>query len=1031
MKSVLIASSILIVLLAALRPLLRGKIDPRLQYALWLVAALRLLVPVELADSAYSALALLDRAERPAQVAQAIGQTHIPTQSYGSAWDQALREYEQSNGPITTDGGYEGLQAYEQVEHRAQALMRGPTLSELFAKYARPVWLGGAVLMAAWFLLVNLRLRRKLAPAQLIAVEESRGLPVFVSGALPSPCLCGVLRPAVYVTPHAAGDPDRLRHVLAHEAAHHRHRDHWWALVRCLCLCLYWFDPLVWWAAALSRQDCELACDAGAIRRLGEEERIPYGRTLVDMIAAGRCSLLQTATTMTGGKRRVRERVRLIARKPKTVIAVALALILVLGAAVGCTFTGAPEGEPSPDPSPLSSDALNTATLPSRLLDVPEELWADVEAIRGSDPTVVESFAPSLLVQYWMNRPYTDYQEGWGWLLTVYQWDQAQFEEYYSDVPGTWHCFAKDDTYYYVTARATDVRVPANEQMVAQMPGATEVETKYLETFEAIKAFAEKTVLETEGVEPYDPSAQPLDTLQQRLMDVPEELQGTVTASKGDGSLVEYRLSVPADWVDESYSYVLSVHSIQKEGFHGWPESGEDILWEIAAQSGTRYYAIHRLREQTYPSEYEYWDTHRAVRAFVEETLLETEGVEPYDPPRQPLDTLQQRLMDVPEEWRDKFFPPEDILDPGCLTYYCLNDPKWQDLFTGWVLSLYRLDQDLIQHNLDQQLWPSTGIDIFARSGDQYYVILWAGDGRYQDTELGEEYWAAVSAMKDHVRSTVLATEGVEPFDPYTTPPHFFSNVTQLPLEPGGYAIDGMDYTLVTSYEQVPEDPEQWYLVGQMDGCPVWMFTRGHGVETMFQIENRLTKVFPYTARFFGGGQAPDGHAPRLMPLEGFAGGPEGTFDPFAVITHILQGGTEQQYQLTVYDLGTDPAVKAAYVHDWEPLMNDFNANAEAVVHEDTHSVTVTYQGASAEIQFNDVLWDNVQQYGFTPETYEYCMNYYFNDDGTFDLAMPVDPFTTSCIAVWTLRFTGDGFETTAFRFVQSDDTYTYISTVH
>ena len=903
MKSVLIASSILILLLAALRPMLRGKIDPRLQYALWLVAALRLLVPVELADSAYSALALLDRAERPAQVAQAIGQTHIPTQSYGSAWDQALREYEQSNGPITTDGGYEDLQAYEQVEHRAQALMRGPTLSELFAKYARPVWLGGAVLMAAWFLLVNLRLRRKLAPAQLIAVEESRGLPVFVSGALPSPCLCGVLRPAVYVTPHAAGDPDRLRHVLAHEAAHHRHRDHWWALVRCLCLCLYWFDPLVWWAAALSRQDCELACDAGAIRRLGEEERIPYGRTLVDMIAAGRCSLLQTATTMTGGKRRVRERVRLIARKPKTVIAVALALILVLGAAVGCTFTGAPEGEPSPDPSPLSSDALNTATLPSRLLDVPEELWADVEAIRGSDPTVVESFAPSLLVQYWMNRPYTDYQEGWGWLLNVYQWDQAQFEENYSDVPGTWHCFAKDDTYYYVTARATDVRVPANEQMVAQMPGATEVETKYLETFEAIKAFAEKTV-------------------------------------------------------------------------------------------------------------------------------LETEGVEPYDPPRQPLDTLQQRLMDVPEEWRDKFFPPEDIRDPGCLTYYCLNDPKWQDLWTGWVLSLYRLDEDLVQHNLDQQLWPTT-VDIFARSGDQYYVILWAGDGRYQDTELGEEYWAAVSAMKDHVRSTVLATEGMEPFDPYTTPPHFFSNVPQLPLEPGGYAIDGMDYTLVTSHEQVPEDPEQWYLVGQMDGCPVWMFTRGHGVETMFQIENRLTKVFPYTARFFGGGQTPDGHAPRLMPLEGFAGGPKGTFDPFAVITHVFQGGTDQQYQLTVYDLGTDPAVKAAYVHDWEPLMNDFNANAEAVVHDDTHSVTVAYQGASAEIQFNDVLWDNVRQYGFTPETYEYCMNYYFNDDGTFDLAMPVNPFTTSCIAVWTLRFTGDGFETTAFRFVQSDDTYTYISTVH
>ena len=873
MKPVLITSSILILLLAALRPLLRGRIDPRLQYALWLVTALRLLMPLELAPSAYSALALLQRTEEPAKIVEAIVQTPIPTRTYGSAWDQALREYEQSNGPITTDDGYEGLQAYEQVEYHAQALMQGPTLAQLFEKYARPLWLGGAALAGLWFLLVNLRLRRKLRTAELVAEDPFVQLPVYVSDALPSPCLCGIFRPAIYVTPHAAQDPDRLRHVLAHESTHYRHRDHWWGLARCLCLCLYWFDPLVWWAAALSRQDCELACDAGAIRRLGEAERIPYGRTLVDMIAAGRCSLMQTATTMTGGRRRVRQRVRLIARKPKTVIAVALALVLVLGAAVGCTFTGAPE---------------------------------------KSEPTT--------------------------------------------------------------------------------------------------------------------------DNLQERLMDIPEELQGTVTAVKGNGSLVEYRLNVPADWVDEHLSYVLSVHTFQKENFRGWPESGEDILWETAAQDDTRYYVIHRLREQTYPSEYEYWDTHRAVRAFVEETLLATECVEPYSPDenRQPLDTLQARLMSLPEEWRDKVSAPDDIQEPGCLAYYWLNDPKWQDLSSGWLLTLYRLDGDLVQHNLDQQLWPSTGIDIFARSGDEYYAILWAGDGRYQDGELGEEYWAAAHAMMDHVMAAVLATEGVEPFDPYTTPPHFFSNVPVPPLEPGSWAIDGMDYTLVTSHEQVPEDPEQWYLVGHMGSYPVWMFTRGHGVETMFQIENRLTKVFPYTARFFGGGQTPDGHAPQLMPLDGFGSGPKGTFGPFAVITHVFQGGTEQQYQLTVYDLGTDPAFKAAYVHDWEPLMNDFNANAEAVVHEDTHSVTVAYQGASAEIQFDDIHWDNVQQYGFSAETYEYCMNYYFNDDGTsFDLAMPVNPFTTDQIAVWTLRFTGDGFETTAFRFVQSDDVYTYISTVH
>lgn len=479
MKSILITSSILILLLAALRPLLRGRIDPRLQYALWLVIALRLLLPVELAPSAYSALALLDRAEGPVQVAQAIGQTTvpIPVMSYEEAFDQALSELQQEQ-TITTS-----FTDLDQVEHRAREIQtERPTLAQLFEKYARPLWLGGAALAGLWFLLVNARLRRRLGTAELLTM--SSGLPVFVSHVLPSPCLFGTLRPAIYVTPHAAGDPDRLRHVLAHEATHYRHRDHWWALVRCLCLCLYWFDPLVWWAAALSRQDCELACDAGAIRRLGEEERLPYGRTLVDMIAAGRCSLMQTATTMTGSKRRVRERVRLITRRPKTVLAVVLALVLVLGTAVGCTFTGAPEEspEPSPDPSPLSSDALNTATLPARLLDLPEDL-DNVEAASEDDSLAV----------YYFKKPGEELDRA-QYLLIVNQFSQKQFDELFdgsSSVSGGSHVFAKGNDRYYVFYRNTSIEYDLEDEEL------------FNTALRAVSDFAQKTVLETEGVEPF------------------------------------------------------------------------------------------------------------------------------------------------------------------------------------------------------------------------------------------------------------------------------------------------------------------------------------------------------------------------------------------------------------------------------------------------------------------------------------------------------------------------------------------------
>ena len=492
MKGILITSSLLILLIAALRPLLRGRIDPRVQYALWLAVALRLLIPVNLFTSAYSALALLERADRGAALVETIGQAHIPAQSYDNARAQVVEEYRRqgvSDSQLTPGD----LMA---IDTQARELMKGPTLAELAAKYARPLWLGGAALTALWFTAVNLKLRRRLRGARRLEIDCP--LPVYLSDALPSPCLAGALRPRIYVTPAALDSPERLRHVLAHELAHYRHRDHWWPLVRCACLCLYWFDPLAWWAAALSRQDCELACDEGAIRALGEGERIPYGRTLVGMIAAGRTPLLQTATTMSGGKRRVKERITLIARKPKTVIALALAAALILACAVGCAFSGAPEKPTDPQRKPQLLD------LPSRLLDVPEVLWADVVALPGGEPTVMTSDGPTTLAQYWMNRPYTDYEVGWGWLMTIEKWNKTQLEQSYTEV-GPLHCFATDGNFYYVTVQSTSPTCPVWEGDVAEIPGATEVETKVGEFIEAVRAFIEKTVLETEGVEPYTP----------------------------------------------------------------------------------------------------------------------------------------------------------------------------------------------------------------------------------------------------------------------------------------------------------------------------------------------------------------------------------------------------------------------------------------------------------------------------------------------------------------------------------------------
>ena len=196
------------------------------------------------------------------------------------------------------------------------------------SRVLRIVWLLGSAAVLTWFAAANLLFALRLRKTRIPFPAEGASLPVYVTSAAVSPCLFGLFHPAVYLTPKAAERPECLRHVVTHELCHYRHGDHVWSLLRGLCLSIYWFNPLVWLAASLSRADAELACDEAAIRVLGEENRLCYGKTLVDMIAVRHTpsGILCAATTMTSGKRSIKERLNMIIKNPKALLSAVIAV---------------------------------------------------------------------------------------------------------------------------------------------------------------------------------------------------------------------------------------------------------------------------------------------------------------------------------------------------------------------------------------------------------------------------------------------------------------------------------------------------------------------------------------------------------------------------------------------------------------------------------------------------------------------------------------------------------------------------------
>lgn len=366
MKEIIITSSVLILCIMLLRLFFHGKISSRLQYALWLLVALRLVIPSS------------------AQIRMAVGSIEeFRIMDLVESWESDAGDLEERlEEPIrftmTWNGMTGNLLARLLLREEQGLTGDGPTsifyagnIGFSWFDVLRGIWIGGMVLVGIWMIVTNILFWYKLhrgrreyvltdtfrenlqskkpKKRKLQEIYPQNGkkqkVKIYLYDGLISPCLYGIPgREAIYLMPDVTEDTDRLRHVLTHEICHRRHGDSFWSILRSILVTIYWFNPFVWIAAVLSKRDCELACDEEALLLLGEEERISYGETLLSIITGrSRLSdLVCTATTMTGNGRSVKERIKMIAEKPRVLGTTVVLALLSISIVLVLVFTKSP-----------------------------------------------------------------------------------------------------------------------------------------------------------------------------------------------------------------------------------------------------------------------------------------------------------------------------------------------------------------------------------------------------------------------------------------------------------------------------------------------------------------------------------------------------------------------------------------------------------------------------------------------------------------------------------------------------------------
>ena len=322
--------SLVLLPLLALLPRLRYRYAPRTCYFLWLLLALRLLLPVEVS--------------RPVFTVATPSEVVVLSQGRGEVGAQPAPGGETGRTQAGPDQGSQGA-GRPSVSPPAQTGASQPLTVTALAAW---VWLAVGAALLVWqvvgYWLARRALCRSAVPVQgeeadLLA-EQCRALgmdPVSLvrSEHTNTPVMLGLCKPVI-VLPLGPMDREDLALVLRHELLHRKRWDVAYKGLMVLCTCVHWFNPLVWWLGREAGRNLELCCDDGVLQGGDAGARRRYGELLL-RTAEGRA--LPFSTRFGGGKGQLKHRLSNLFEKKRNsaaLVGVVLAAALLAGGLVAC-----------------------------------------------------------------------------------------------------------------------------------------------------------------------------------------------------------------------------------------------------------------------------------------------------------------------------------------------------------------------------------------------------------------------------------------------------------------------------------------------------------------------------------------------------------------------------------------------------------------------------------------------------------------------------------------------------------------------
>lgn len=334
------------------RFIFKNRISSKLQYLMWWLLILRLLMPVTPDIGLHFNLQdmLLKQAH----------QAELPTPA-------PVLDVAPASVPNTQPSYDSVTPAVQPDTDVAPSQHVNPTKSTDWYSIVFVVWLLGAIGFLVWLIFVKLRYYESLqhlmagGPREVYELYDRcckelgvKPLPLWIVNKSMSPGIAFFGEPVLLVPISLCGDESRLRFALLHELTHKKRGDHYMTLLLNILRAVYWFDPVVHFAFSELRADMESACDSDVLAYIGHEKKRGYLTVILDMFSYDTEPIL--GMSQIRSRRMAKRRMKGAFMKNRTspafrAITLCIALIMSL-----CCFTTACQSAPEKDTPGMAAE---------------------------------------------------------------------------------------------------------------------------------------------------------------------------------------------------------------------------------------------------------------------------------------------------------------------------------------------------------------------------------------------------------------------------------------------------------------------------------------------------------------------------------------------------------------------------------------------------------------------------------------------------------------------------------------------------